>query len=89
MNDKIIEEVKQDIVERFGGTDGFLTDDLFERYDFDEDYAYGDAEEFIAIWLAELLAFELLMEKIEADFDFDEAYADGMHYIKGMIEDWG
>jgi len=84
MNKETIWKMKAEIVERFTDRDGYLTDDLCERYDFE----YEDIEELTALWIADLLAFELIMEMIGVDFNFGLAYGYGIEYLEGLERDW-
>lgn len=89
MNEDIINEMKEEIKYLFAEEDGYLTDDLLQRYDDKEDYDYnlGNKEEFMAVWLADLLSFEIIMEELGMDFDFDSAYNNGLNYLEGFEKD--
>lgn len=80
MNDSIILNLKKDILYRYTDKDGFLTDDLLERYD--GEYKYGDREELIALWIAELLSIEIIADEMKIPFDFNKSFRYGMKYLK-------
>lgn len=80
MNSDNIESLLEDIRYLYGEENGFLTDDLYERYEKGEDY--DNYDEFMAEWIADLLAFEYIMDLLHFPFDFDKAFSLGIYYLE-------